>query len=228
VGKPNQSSNTKTSARRRVVIVDDHPLIRLGLQRLLAQKNFEVCGAASTAAEAALLIKTSKPDVVLVDVGLPDVTGIELTKQIRADFPKVRVIVFSMHDDIAIAARALRAGAAGYVDKGEVLAKIEEALHQVLAGQNYMSPAITGELGTRALESDAVARLTDREFEIFERIGKGQETRNIADELKLSIKTVEAHRVHIKAKLEIAKARELIRFATQWVAIHEKNNPLAP
>ena len=224
MGTTANSSAKSDFEQRRVVIVDDHPVIRLGLERLLVRRNMAVCGAASTAAEGTEIIRKEKPDVALIDVGLPDANGIDLTRQIVLDFPKVRVVVFSMHDDFTIASRALRAGASAYVAKADLLEQLDEALHHVFNGNTYVSPEVAA--GEPAFENDLVARLTDREFQVFERIGIGRETKEIAEELGVSAKTVEAHRAHIKEKLGCAKASQLARFATQWVTIREGRNSL--
>src|SRR4051812_42821372 len=144
MGMTANSSAKDNSRQKRVVIVDDHPVIRLGLERLLARRDFAVCGAASTAAEGTEMIRKEKPDVALIDVGLPDANGIDLTRQIVLDFPNVRVVVFSMHDDFTVASRALRAGASAFVAKGEVLEHLDEALHHVFNGDTYVSPEVAG------------------------------------------------------------------------------------
>jgi DNA-binding NarL/FixJ family response regulator len=232
---PNQQESDKTkrdggarALKKRIVIVDDHPVLRTGLCRLINSKDgFEVCGEAGDAAECMGLIATLKPDLVIVDIGLPDASGIELTKRIRARYPKLPILILSMHEEPLYAMRALRAGAIGYIIKQDAVEKIADALNRTLSGQRYISPAISGQL---ALESngraslpftnDLTDMLTDRELEIFELIGKGHEVREIAKALRLSPKTVDTHRTHIKTKLKLKNARQVARFAVQWVAQH--------
>jgi DNA-binding NarL/FixJ family response regulator len=215
-------------AKKRIVIVDDHPVLRAGLSRLINSKDgFEVCGEAGSAAECMEAIATLKPDLVVVDIGLPDASGVELTKRIRAKNPKLPILILSMHEEPLYAMRALRAGAMGYIIKQDAVEKIAEALHQSLNGQRYISPSISGQLALDnnggsgpGANNDLTDMLTDRELEIFELIGRGHEVRDIAKELRLSPKTVDTHRTHIKTKLKLRNARQVARFAVQWVAQH--------
>lgn len=205
---------------KRILIVDDHPVLRQGLARLINAKNgFEVCGEAGDATEAIRSIRALKPDLVMVDLVLPGESGIALTKKIRAEFFKLPVLVLSMHEEAQYAARAFRAGAMGYVVKQDAIDNIVTALGDVLKGKRYVSPviakALTGQLGTDGADPTGV--LSDRELEILELIGKGQEVRDIANELHLSPKTVETHRTHIREKLKLRNARQVARFAVQWV-----------
>jgi len=210
---------------KRIVIVDDHPLFRKGLQELIHSDGaFAVCGEASDAAEAMDLIRQLKPDLAIVDLSLPGANGIELIKNIRAEFPKLPILVLSMHDESLYAVRALRAGADGYVMKHEAMANVVRAIQEVFNGRPYLSPAMAAQVITKFArkssedEPDAVDRLSDRELEILELIGKGNEVRQIAKSLHLSPKTVETHRAHIKEKLNLANARQVARFAVQWIA----------
>src|SRR2546425_10384265 len=209
---------------KRIVIVDDHPLFRKGLQEMIdSDGTFAVCGEAGNAAEAMQIIRKLNPDLAIVDLSLPGANGIELIKNIRAEFPRLPILVLSMHDESLYAVRALRAGADGYVMKHEAMANVIQAIREVLNGRPYLSPAMAAQVITRYAhrgsqsEADAVERLSDRELEILELIGKGNEVRQIAKLLHLSPKTVETHRAHIKEKLNLQNARQVTRFAVQWV-----------
>jgi len=209
---------------KRIVIVDDHPLFRKGLEQLIhSDSAFAVCGEANNASEAMDVIRKLNPDLAIVDLSLPGANGIELIKNIRAEFPKLPILVLSMHDESLYALRALRAGAEGYVMKHEAMANVIQAIHEVFNGRPYLSPAMAAQVITKFAhrgsqsEADAVERLSDRELEILELIGKGNEVRQIAKLLHLSPKTVETHRAHIKEKLNLQNARQVTRFAVQWV-----------
>ena len=213
---------------KRIVVVDDHPLFRKGLEQLIHSDGaFAVCGEAGDAAEAMDAIRQIAPDLTIVDLSLPGANGIELIKNIRAEFPKLPILVLSMHDESLYAVRALRAGAAGYVMKHEAMANVVRAIHEVLSGRPYLSPAMAAQVitkfthGTAEGEADATERLSDRELEILELIGKGKDMRQIAKLLHLSPKTVETHRAHIKEKLQLKNAREVARFAVQWIDARE-------
>jgi DNA-binding NarL/FixJ family response regulator len=217
-----------TGERTRIVIVDDHPVLRQGLARLIESKEgFTVCGEASKADEAIVLIRNLKPGLVIADIGLPGASGIELTKNIRAEFPKLPVLILSMHEESLYASRALRAGALGYIVKQDAVENIASALREVLAGRRYISPIITRDLieiadgsGAGADSQNTIGGLSDRELEIFELIGKGHEVRDISKALGLSPKTVETHRTNIKEKLKLKNARQVARVAVQWVTEH--------
>jgi DNA-binding NarL/FixJ family response regulator len=210
---------------KRIVIVDDHPLFRKGLEQLIHSDGaFAVCGEAGNAAEAMEVIRELDPDLAIVDLSLPGANGIELIKNIRAEFSKLPILVLSMHDESLYALRALRAGAEGYVMKHEAMANVIQAIHEVFSGRPYLSPAMASQIITKFAqgrsqgEVDATERLSDRELEILELIGKGNEVPQIAKTLHLSPKTVETHRAHIKEKLNLANARQVARFAVQWVS----------
>ena len=224
--KKRKTSSGKRGGERpkRIVIVDDHPLLRTGLSRLISAKDrFVVCGEAGEAADGMALIRKQRPDLVIADIGLPGASGIELTKNIRAEFPEMPVLILSMHEESLYAVRAFRAGATGYIIKQEAIEKIADAVREVLNGRRYLSPAISAQLITNSEEeaemgsASPVAELTDRELEILELIGKGREVREIAKQLDLSPKTVDTHRAHIKTKLKLENARQVARFAVQWV-----------
>jgi DNA-binding NarL/FixJ family response regulator len=209
---------------KRILIVDDHPLFRKGLEQLLHSDGpFAVCGEAGNASEAMDVIRKLKPDLAIVDLSLPGANGIELIKNIRAEFPKLPILVLSMHDESLYALRALRAGAEGYVMKHEAMANVIQAIREVFSGRPYLSPAMAAQVITKFTqrqaegEAGAVERLSDRELEILELIGKGKEVRQIAKLLHLSPKTVETHRAHIKDKLDLKNSREVARFALQWL-----------
>ena len=212
--------------KKRVLLVDDHPVLRKGLARLIDSKEeFAVCGEASTAVDAMVLIRELEPDLVIADIGLPGTSGIELTKTIRAEFQQLPVLILSMHEEALYATRALRAGAMGYIVKQDAIDNIAAALRETLNGRRYLSPVIAAQLQHNGPDGqtstdDPVSLLTDREFEIFELIGKGHEVREISDALGLSPKTVETHRTNIKEKLKLKNARQVARLAVQWLGQH--------
>jgi DNA-binding NarL/FixJ family response regulator len=208
----------------RVVIVDDHPLLRKGVGQLINnEKDLLVVGEAENAAKALTAIEVLQPDVALIDISLGGASGIELLKNIKARFPKLRVLVLSMHDESVYAHRALRAGASGYIMKQEATEMVLTALRKVLRGEVYLSES----LGARMLNSlvggrsrapaSPIEALSDRELEVFSLIGQGLGTRPITERLHLSVKTIESHRAHIKVKLNLQTATELVHHAIQWV-----------
>jgi DNA-binding NarL/FixJ family response regulator len=207
----------------RIVVVDDHPLFRHGLVQLLnSDTSFDVVGEASSAPEALTLVRQLNPTMIIVDLGLKGPSGLELTKSVRVEFPKMPVLVLSMHDEPTYAVRSLRAGANGYVTKEEALSSVLVAVREVIGGRTYLSPGMASEVISNVVLSKAgpgatpTDQLTDRELEILERIGQGEEVKAIAEALHLSPKTVETHRAHIKEKLNLKNAREVARFAVQW------------
>ena len=209
---------------KRIVIVDDHPLFRKGLEQLInsVADGFCICGEAGDAAEGIAKIRQLKPDLAIVDLSLPGANGIELIKNIRAEFQKLPVLILSMHDESLYALRALRAGAQGYVMKQEARENVIGAIREVLAGRPYLSSQMSAKLitnfasGTGA-PGNPTDQLSDRELEILDLIGKGRDVHEIAKALHISRKTVETHRAHIKEKLNLKNAREVSRFATQWI-----------
>jgi DNA-binding NarL/FixJ family response regulator len=220
----NENPRCEEPDAKRIVIVDDHPLFRKGLQEMIhSDGTFAVCGEAGNAAEAMDVIRKLHPDMTIVDLSLPGANGIELIKNIRAEFPKVPILVVSMHDESLYALRALRAGAEGYVMKHEAMTNVLTAIREVFNGRPYLSPAMAAQVITKFAhrheegENDAVERLSDRELEILELIGKGHDVRQIAKQLHLSPKTVETHRSHIKDKLDLKNSREVARFGLQWL-----------
>jgi DNA-binding NarL/FixJ family response regulator len=213
----------KAHKPKRIVIVDDHPLFRKGLEQLINSSDdaFHICGEAGDAAEGMSVIRQLKPELAIVDLSLPGANGIELIKNIRAEFPKLPVLILSMHDESLYALRALRAGAQGYVMKQEALENVIVAIREVLAGRPYLSHDMSAKLITNFAsgtnEANPTDKLSDRELEILELIGKGHDVRDIAKALHISAKTVETHRAHIKEKLNLKNARQVTRFAVQWV-----------
>lgn len=211
-------------APKKILIVDDHPMMRDGLAALItAQPDLTVCGQAADAREAMQVIESRWPDLVLMDISMPGKSGLEAIKDIQALAPGLAVLVISMHDESLYAERVLRAGARGYVMKQEGGKRIMEGIRAVLENKVFVSEkmsarimdAFTGRRGAAA--GSSVESLSDREFEVFQLIGRGRCTKEIADQLHLSVKTVEVHRVNIKAKLKLATSSELVHYAVRWV-----------
>lgn len=215
---------------RRVLIVDDHPIVRNGLGQLIGQEDdLTVCGEASDAIEALECARALKPDLVLVDISLGGSNGIELTKTMRERCPDVAVLVLSMHDESLYAERALRAGAKGYVMKQEAAETVLKAIRKVLQGGLYVSESVAARLLQEFVEGSSepsrggVEALSDRELEVFELIGGGIATRDIATKLRLSVKTIETHRAHIKQKLNLKSGTELLHHAVHWSENERRN-----
>lgn len=213
------------SKRRGILLVDDHPLFRKGMIQLLGQEpDLEVLAEAENSRAALDSVRRQKFSLAIIDVGLGGGTnGIELMKMIQAEQPELPMMVVSMHDEALYAERALRAGARGYVMKREALDSILGAVRDVLAGEIYISPSMTKRMLFNHIQGggearSAVERLTDRELEVFQLIGEGHDMHEIARQLHLSKKTVEAHRANIKEKLSVPSAREVVRQAVQWIA----------
>ena len=222
------STENANQIRKKVLIVEDHPIMRSGLAQLIGQESdLAICGEAEDVHGALKAIEKSKPDIAVVDISLKDSNGIELIKNIKIRWPELAVLVLSMHDESFYAERALRAGARGYVAKAEVSTKVIAGIRQVLSGKVYVSEKITSKMlsnlvgGTKDLDTFPIDRLSDREFEVFELIGQGSQTRQIAGKLHLSVKTVDAHRDHIKHKLNLNSATELLKYAVQWVQLEQ-------
>jgi DNA-binding NarL/FixJ family response regulator len=206
----------------RILIVDDHPMMREGLRTLISREHdLVVCGEAETAAQALDAVANLKPDLVLVDIALPGPNGIELIKDICVLQHVVLILVISMHEESLHAERVLRAGARGYIMKQESGPTMIQAIRQVLAGRIYLSDKMSARIleyvaGKRS-KASPIESLSDREWEVFQLIGRGKSTVQIAEELHLSTKTVEAHRAHVKKKLDLRTMPELISFASRWV-----------
>ena len=209
-------------AKKRILVVDDHPMMRQGLAQLINNEaDLAVCWEADTAGQALEMVSAHKPDLVLADISLPGKNGLELIKDIRALNPAALILVVSMHDETLYAERALRAGARGYIMKQEGGKKLMAAVRQILSGQIYVSEKMSARIlelfsGRRAESSSPMEKLSDREFEVFHLIGLGKGTRVIADQLHLSVKTVEVHRANIKEKLKLKSATDLVRAAVRW------------
>ncbi len=210
--------------KHRILLIDDHPIMRHGLAQLIRMEpELEVCGEAGSAAAGLAALEKLKPDLVIVDLTLPDKHGLELLKDIQAMRPGQRCIVLSMHDESLYAERALRAGARGYVMKETAAENLITAIQRVLGGSIYISETmasrmleqVSGQRGKTG--STGVSQLSDRELEVLEMIGLGTPTKLIAEKLSISSRTVEAHRAHIKEKLAITDGAALVRYAVQWV-----------
>jgi DNA-binding NarL/FixJ family response regulator len=208
----------------KILLVDDHPLVREGLANLIHQQpDLEVCGEAAGEPQALQMIGTLQPDIAVVDLSLEDGSGLELMKSIKAMHPAVAMLALSMHDESLYAERALRAGARGYLMKREAAKKVIQGIRAVLAGQVFVSDKIAALMAERFVEgrtaaASPVAQLSDRELEVFQLLGRGQSTRQIADHLHVGFKTVQAYCARIKDKLQLANATELLRAAMQWNA----------
>ena len=211
------------SSHKRLLIVDDHPMMRTGLAQLIDNESgLKVCAEADNAGQALDAIARQQFDLVLLDISLPDKNGLELIKDIQALKPGLPILVVSMHDELLYAERVLRAGGRGYIMKQEGGKKITEAVRQVLDGRIYVSEKMSAKIlevfSGRGAEVAAspVEKLTDREFEVFQLIGQGLDTKPLAEKLHLSTKTIEVHRANIKAKLNLKSMGELIRYAVRW------------
>lgn len=209
----------------KVLVIDDHPIVRHGLGELIArQPDLEVCGEAIDIAGALRAAEVQRPDAAIVDISLGGENGIELIEQLKVLYPEIKVLVSSMHDEKTYAGRALRAGALGYINKRESIRQVIGALRQILQGEIYLSSEMAKILVQRAahgtsIDDDPATALTNRELEIFELIGRGVTTQQIANKLLLSPRTVETHRKNIKRKLNLDNGPQLSRAAFEW--IHE-------
>lgn len=220
----------RESSRKKLFLVDDHPMMRAGLTQLIAkQPDLEVCGEASDPAEALQqMTQSPPPDLLVTDITMPGRSGVEFIKDILAQYENLPILVVSMHDELIYAERVLRAGARGYIMKEAGGEKLLAAIRRVLSGQVYVSEQISAKIldslsakkprGSRS----PIEQLSDREFEVFQLIGHGKSTREIAKQLHLSPKTVDVHRGHIKEKLELKDATSLVRHAVRWVETQNK------
>lgn len=214
---------TNSPQKHRIVIVDDHPIVRQGLAQLIEQEDdLHICGQAEDAHEAMRAIRELNPDLVIVDISLRTTSGIDLIKDIRAQFPALPVLTLSMHDEALYAERALRAGAKGYIMKQEAPEEVVTAIRRVLAGTTYVSQGMAAKMVSKIVAgpgekaASPVDRLSDRELEVFRLIGEGYGTREMAEKLYLSVKTIETYRAHIKDKLNLQDANQLLRAAIRW------------
>ncbi len=215
----------------RLLLVDDHPVVRKGLAQLIdGESDMAVCGEAETATEALAIVRQTEPDLAIIDISLKDSSGIELIKDLRARYPRLPVLVLSMHDESFYAERCLRAGAMGYVTKEEATETVLTAVRRILSGDLYLSEKMASKMlsvfvsGGRNSSGSSIDRLSDRELEVFELIGRGLPTREVAEKLHLSVKTIESHRANIKRKLNLSNATELLQRAIQWVEVERSGN----
>jgi DNA-binding NarL/FixJ family response regulator len=223
INRAKKNSKQKPSIHS-LILIDDHPIMRHGLAQLVADEpDLEVVSQAGSAAEALQLIPASMPDLAVIDLTLPDKSGLELLKDIHALHPDLRCLVLSMHDEDLYAERALRAGARGYLMKEAAAAQFINAVRKVLEGGIYLSHAVSERMLEQAVTGRAhraatgMDQLTDRELEVLSLIGSGKATKIIAEHMKISPRTVEAHRAHIKEKLGLTDGAELVRYAIQWM-----------
>jgi DNA-binding NarL/FixJ family response regulator len=207
----------------RVLLVDDHPIVRQGLALLIDREpDLSVCGEAEGAHTAFHAIATLRPDIVVLDISLSGPDGLDVLKEIRMKTASLPVLILSMHDESIYAERAMRAGANGYIMKQEATEKVLVAIRRILQGEVYLSDRLTNTMlqqyvrGASPAKSSPLVSLTDRELEVFRLIGEGHGTRQIADELHLSVKTIESYQAHIKEKLALRNARELVQHAIEW------------
>ncbi|WP_339735141.1 response regulator transcription factor [uncultured Gimesia sp.] len=214
--------------KTRIMIVDDHPIVREGYSRLIEREpDLQVCAEADSKVGAIKQIMDDPPDLVIVDLSLKDGSGLELIKDIKSQFKQIKMLTVSMHDEKLFAERCIRAGSLGYVNKQQAAGQLIEAIYRVLKGKVFLSSEITERMICRSVGSEnysdasPIESLSDRELEVFEQIGQGETTRQIAAKLNLSPKTVETYRENIKHKLNLDNATELTQNAIQWVL--EKN-----
>ena len=224
MARKKQSDQTPDN-KTRILIVDDHPIVRQGLAELINhEEDFAVCGQAEDYHEALRAIGQLNPDMAVVDISLKETSGLELIKDIHSQHPDLPVLALSMHDETLYAERALRAGAMGYIMKQEATENVIAAIRRVLGGELYVSERMASRMvrklvtGQTVTNASPVDSLSDRELEVFRLIGKGHGTRQISERLCLSVKTIETYRAHIKDKLNLADAAELLQYAIQWVS----------
>jgi DNA-binding NarL/FixJ family response regulator len=223
MSKQNQPTIRKGKAR--VLLVDDHPILRKGLAQMInLEQDLMVCGEAEDAGKAFELVGTLQPDVAVVDISLKTGNGIELVKNVKARYPELPILVLSMHDESLYAERALRAGSLGYIMKEEATEQVLVAIRRVMKGEIFLSEKMKSRMlqqlttgGRNKVVVSPIENLTDRELEVFRLIGEGRSTRQIAGELHLSVRTVEAYREYIKSKLNLRNATELVQHAFHWV-----------
>jgi DNA-binding NarL/FixJ family response regulator len=224
----NDNQTPSEDGRKRVFLVDDHPMVRERLAHLIDQQaDLKVCGEASNVTEALEGIEHIQPDIAIVDLSLRDSNGLDLIKDLKVRGSRIPVLVLSMHAESLYAERVLRAGAMGYVSKQESTRNILTAVRRVLEGGIHVSSDMAGSLvkrivgGLQSQETSPIARLADRELEVFQLLGRGQGTRKIAESLNLSVKTVESYRARIKEKLQLDDGVQLLQRAVQWVESYD-------
>lgn len=204
------------------MIVDDHPVVREGLKGMIAgEPDFSICGETGSIRAAQQMAREKLPDIIIVDLYLEDGNGLELIRRLKAHYPDLKLLVCSMSDEFLFAERAVNAGANGFINKKELTNHVVQAIRQIMAGKIYFSPnmvqlVISGYANRGPGHGTSLNELTDRELEVFSMIGKGRSTSQIADELHLSVKTIETHRDKIKRKLGLSSGNQLIRHAVQW------------
>jgi DNA-binding NarL/FixJ family response regulator len=219
-----EAPSSPAVARTRILLVDDHPLMRQGMRALLTRyPQFEVCGEAESSPRAMELASKLQPDLAIVDITLKSTNGIELTKGLRGQIPTMQVLVVSMHEEDVYAERALRAGAMGYLMKHEASEKMIAAISQIMQGEFYLSDRMKGKMLHRFVHHrtdtlvSPMEKLSDREMEVFQLLGNGYGTREIANLLNLSVKTIDSYREHLKEKLNVGTSGDLVRHAIQWM-----------
>jgi len=217
--------------KRKVLIVDDHPIVRQGLRLMIDEEpDLKVCGEAQSEREARSAIRDLEPDVVIVDISLTQGDGLELVRDVHAHHPQLPMLVLSMHDELIYAERLLAAGACGYIMKHAASDQLLVALRRVLSGERYLSESLAKNLGrlrsggeAGAMSDDPIERLSNRELQVLSLIGRGQSSREAADRLGLSVKTVETHRQSLKRKLNLATNAQLLQYAINWYATRSKS-----
>jgi DNA-binding NarL/FixJ family response regulator len=221
---PQAKPNPAKDKRIRILLVDDHAVVRFGIGQLInRESDLHVCGEEEDASKALTAINNLKPDLVIADISLKDSSGLELMRNIKAQYPKLPILVVSAHDESIYAEIAFRAGALGYLMKEEALGRVVTAIRRVLSGAIYVSDTLAAKMlqrqvrGQTDINQSPVQSLSDREMEVFQLIGRWKKTREIAEELHLSIKTIEYYREQIKRKLDLKSAGELTHYATSWV-----------
>ena len=218
----NKTRSNPSVPRCKVFLIDDHPIVRQGLALFIDREpDLMVCGEADGATSALQAIREAAPDFVVLDISLDGPDGLELLKTLRVRYPTLPVLVLSMHDEAVYAERALRAGANGYIMKQEATDRVLTAIRHILSGDVYLSDRLTKRMLQQFVNGsvsprDPLAKLSDRELEVYRLIGAGHSTRQIADELHVSTKTIESYQAHIKEKLALRNARELVQHAVEW------------
>jgi DNA-binding NarL/FixJ family response regulator len=227
---PRGSGLAHAPGKRKVLIVDDHPIVRQGLRLMIDEEpDLKVCGEAQSEREARVAIRDLVPDVVIVDISLTQGDGLELVRDVHAHHPDLPMLVLSMHDELIYAERLLAAGASGYIMKHAASDQLLVALRRVLAGDRYVSESLAENLGRPrggnepgTMSDDPIERLSNRELQVLSLIGRGQSSREAADRLGLSVKTVETHRQSLKRKLNLATNAQLLQYAINWYATRSK------